>query len=50
MEKLQEYKEFWKKKNKIEGKQFLISCVTPQIYEKEEIKLGMLLSLIGGVS
>lgn len=49
-ERIQEYKQFWKKKNKIEGKSILIDSTCPNIYERREIKLGLLLSLIGGVS
>jgi DNA replicative helicase MCM subunit Mcm2 (Cdc46/Mcm family) len=49
-EKIQEYKIFWKKNNKIDGKRILVNSVCSNIYEKNEMKLGLLLSLIGGVS
>lgn len=49
-ERIAEYKGFWKKHNKIEGKKILINSVCSNMFERNEIKLGMLLSLIGGVS
>ena len=49
-ERISEYKVFWKKNNKIDGKKILIDSVCSNIYERQDVKLGLLLSLIGGVS
>lgn len=49
-QRIAEYKEFWKKHNKLEGKRILVQSVCNNIYAREEVKLGLLLSLIGGVS
>ena len=49
-EKVITYKTFWKTHDKIEGKKILVNSVCSHIYQKQEVKLGLLLSLIGGVS
>lgn len=50
MESINEFKRFWKRNDPIAGKQILIRSVCPNIYERYDIKLGLLLSLIGGVA
>ena len=49
-EKIQKYKDFWKKNSKIEGKKILLESVCFNIYQRYDVKLGILLSLIGGVN
>ena len=41
---------FWKKHDLIQGSQILLDSVCENIFERLEVKLGLLLSLIGGVS
>lgn len=50
MDALQSFKTFWKKHDRIKGGKVLVNSVLISIFEREEIKLGLLLSLIGGVS
>ena len=47
---LTEFKRFWKKHDLIHGSHVLINSVCTNIFERYEVKLGLLLSLIGGVS
>jgi DNA replicative helicase MCM subunit Mcm2 (Cdc46/Mcm family) len=49
METVNDFKRFWKKNDPILGKKILISSVCPNLYQKYEVKLGLLLALIGGV-
>lgn len=49
-EEVQVFKSFWKANDKIQGKKLLVESVCSNIYQREDIKLGMLLSLIGGIS
>ncbi len=49
MERISEFKKFWRKNDIISGKKILTQSVCPNLYEKSEIKLGLLISLIGGV-
>lgn len=49
METVVEFKRFWKKHDAIRGKQILVKSVCPNLYERDEVKLGLLLTLIGGV-
>lgn len=50
IEAINEYKRFWKKNDEIEGKNTLVKSVCPQLYERYDVKLGLLLTLIGGVA
>eukprot|EP00347_Sterkiella_histriomuscorum_P013643 403363933 len=50
MDTLNEFKRFWRKHDPIIGRQILIKSVCPNIYERYDVKLGLLLSLIGGVA
>ena len=47
---LNEFKRFWKKHDLIHGSHIIINSVCTNIFERYEVKLGLLLSLIGGVS
>ena len=49
MDTVNEFKRFWKKNDPITGKKILTSSVCPNLYQKYEVKLGLLLTLIGGV-
>ena len=44
-----EFKEFWLNKNPIKCRNMLIDSVAPALYARSDEKLGLLLSLIGGV-
>jgi DNA helicase MCM9 len=44
-----DFKRFWKKYDPIRGKTILVKSVCPNLYQKCEVKLGLLLTLIGGV-
>ena len=47
---LNDFKRFWKKHDLIQGTQILLDSVCENIFERYDVKLGLLLSLIGGVS
>ena len=47
---LNEFKRFWKKHDLVQGCRVLLNSVCSNIFERYEVKLGLLLSLIGGVS
>ena len=49
MDTVNDFKRFWKKYDPIAGKKILTKSVCPNLYQKYEVKLGILLSLIGGV-
>jgi DNA replicative helicase MCM subunit Mcm2 (Cdc46/Mcm family) len=49
MESINEFKRFWRKHDEISGKNILIRSLSTQIYQRFDVKLGTLLSLIGGV-
>lgn len=49
MDTVVEFKRFWKRNDPITGKKILVSSVCPNLYQKYEVKLGLLLTLIGGV-
>ena len=50
METVNEFKRFWKKNDPILGKKILTMSVCPNLYQKYDVKLGLLLALIGGVA
>jgi len=47
---LNEFKQFWMRHNQLFGGKILVESVCPSIYERQELKLGILLALIGGVN
>ena len=49
IESVTEFKRFWKRYDPIQGKKILTRSVCPNLYQKYDVKLGALLSLIGGV-
>jgi len=50
IECLNEFKRFWKRHDHISGSKIILESVNPTIFERYDLKLGLLLSLIGGVS
>ena len=48
-ETLNLFKSFWRKTNCIDGGAILMQSVCPNIFQQFEVKLGLLLCLIGGV-
>ncbi len=46
---LEDFKRFWKRNDNIQGSKILVESVCPSIFERSELKLGVLLALIGGV-
>jgi DNA replicative helicase MCM subunit Mcm2 (Cdc46/Mcm family) len=50
MESINEFKRFWKRNDCITGKKIFIKSVCPAIYQRHDVKLGVLLTLIGGVA
>ena len=44
-----EFKDFWKETNPIKARNLLIDSVAPNLYGRSEERLGLLLSMIGGV-
>ncbi|CDW77769.1 mcm2 3 5 family protein [Stylonychia lemnae] len=49
MDTLNEFKRFWRKYDPIVGRQILLRSICPNLYERYDVKLGLLLTLIGGV-
>lgn len=50
VERINEFKRFWRKHDAITGKNILTRSICPNLYERNEVKLGLLISLIGGVA
>ena len=50
METINEFKRFWKKNDSIAGKKLLINSISPALYQRYDVKLGLILTLIGGVA
>ena len=49
-ETLNLFKNFWRKTDCISGGAILLQSVCPNVFQQFEVKLGLLLSLIGGVA
>lgn len=50
MEVINEFKRFWKRNDAISGKKILIKSISPALYQRCDVKLGIILTLIGGVA
>ena len=50
METLNEFKRFWKKNDPITGKKILVQSISPNLWQRHDVKLGLIISLIGGVA
>jgi len=49
-ESLNEFKIHWKRRDEFLAGRIIVESVCPNIFERSELKLGILLTLIGGVS
>lgn len=50
MDTVNDFKKFWKRHDPINGKKIIVNSICPNLYQKYEVKLGIILALIGGVA
>jgi DNA helicase MCM9 len=50
MEAINDFKRFWKRYDPIQGRNIIVKSVCQNLYQRYDVKLGILLTLIGGVA